>query len=201
MGMENILHNDQILQLITSSAVTLLGVFFSWFLKYKYGEYRQKKIDKEINQSKIVQTILEHQLNEYECQRAFIMQRHNGGKYGTGKSMNKLSTTYEALEGGVSTEVKEYQNLPITLYSGLIEKVNKNEAIFPTVDDIDDLLTKAFFTQRGSKSAVVYPIRQEKEIIAIIGFEWTHSIKDKDSLLKNTKKDGEVIGETLSKLL
>ena len=69
----------QYIELAISSLVTLLGVFLSWFLKYKYGEYKQKKITREISQSKLVQTILEQQLEEYGCQRAFIIQRHNGG--------------------------------------------------------------------------------------------------------------------------
>jgi len=192
---------NQYIELAISSLVTLLGVFLSWFLKYKWGEYRQKKITREISQSKLVQTILEQQLEEYSCQRAFILQRHNGGKYGSGRSMNKLSTTFEALEDGVSTEFKEYQNLPMSLYSGLINSVTENKAIYPSVEEIDDLLTRAFFVQRGSKSAVVYPIEKGTELIAMIGFEWTHKQKNMDTIVADMTRDGKVIGETLSKLL
>jgi hypothetical protein len=192
---------NQYIELAISSLVTLLGVFLSWFLKYKWGEYRQKKITREISQSKLVQTILEQQLEEYGCQRAFILQRHNGGKYGSGRSMNKLSTTFEALEDGVSTEFKEYQNLPMSLYSGLINSVTENKAIYPSVEEIDDLLTRAFFVQRGSKSAVVYPIEKGTELIAMIGFEWTHKQKNMDTIVADMTRDGKVIGETLSKLL
>ena len=192
---------NQYIELAISSLVTLLGVFLSWFLKYKWGEYRQKKITREISQSKLVQTILEQQLEEYGCQRAFILQRHNGGKYGSGRSMNKLSTTFEALEDGVSTEFKEYQNLPMSLYSGLINSVTENKAIYPSVEEIDDLLTKAFFVQRGSKSAVVYPREKGTELIAMIGFEWTHKQKNMDTIIADMTRDGKVIGETLSKLL
>ena len=192
---------NQYIELAISSLVTLLGVFLSWFLKYKWGEYRQKKITREISQSKLVQTILEQQLEEYGCQRAFILQRHNGGKYGSGRSMNKLSTTFEALEDGVSTEFKEYQNLPMSLYSGLINSVTENKGIYPSVEEIDDLLTRAFFVQRGSKSAVVYPIEKGSELIAMIGFEWTHKQKNMDTIIADMTRDGKVIGETLSKLL
>jgi hypothetical protein len=199
--METLEQNIELIQLISSSAVTLLGVFLSWFLKYKYGEYKQKKITREISQSKLVQTILDQQLQEYDCQRAFILQRHNGGKYGTGKSMTKLSTTFEALEEGVSTEFKEYQNLPMTLYTGLIQTVSDNKGIFPIVDNIDDLLTRAFFAQRGTKSAVVYPILKIGELVGMVGFEWTHKIKNMDSIMAEMEQDGKVIGETLSRLL
>jgi hypothetical protein len=192
---------NQYIELAISSLVTLLGVFLSWFLKYKWGEYKQKKITREISQSKLVQTILEQQLEEYGCQRAFILQRHNGGKYGSGRSMNKLSTTFEALEDGVSTEFKEYQNLPMSLYSGLINSVTENKGIYPSVEEIDDLLTRAFFVQRGSKSAVVYPIEKGSELIAMIGFEWTHKQKNMDTIIADMTRDGKVIGETLSKLL
>jgi hypothetical protein len=190
------------IQLIVSSAVTLTGVFLSWFLKYKYGEYKNRKVTREISQSKLVQTILEQQLTEYKAQRAFIFQRHNGGKFKTGRSMNKLSTTYEALEEGVSTEFKEYQNLPITLYSGLVDSVQTERGIFPIVDDIDDILTKAFFVQRGTKSAIVYPISRGPELLGMVGFEWTHKVEkmiEQDYV--EFKEDGKVIGETLSKLL
>lgn len=189
------------IQLIVSSAVTLTGVFLSWFLKYKWGEYKHRKINREISQSKLVQTILEQHLQEYGAQRAFVLQRHNGGKYGTGKSMTKLSTTFEALEDGVSTEFKEYQNLPISLYSGLIDTVQGERGIFPIVDDIDDILTRAFFAQRGTKSAVVYPISRGPELIGMVGFEWTHKTKNMDSSIVELKQDGKLIGETLSKLL
>jgi len=190
-----------LIRLGISSVVTLLGVFLSWFLKYKYGEYKHRKITREISQSKLVQTILEQQLTEYNAQRAFILQRHNGGKYGTGKSMNKLSTTFEALEEGVSTEFKEYQNLPISLYSGLVDVVQNERGIFPIVEDIDDILTRAFFAQRGTKTAVVYPMTRGPELIGMVGFEWTHKLKNIENSYVELKQDGKVIGETLSKLL
>jgi hypothetical protein len=189
------------IQLIVSSAVTLTGVFLSWFLKYKYGEYKHKKIHREISQSKLIQTILEQQLHEYNAQRAFILQRHNGGKFKTGRSMNKLSTTFEALEDGVSTEFKQYQNLPTTLYSGLVDSAQTERGVFPSIDDIDDILTKAFFAQRGTKSAVVFPIMRGVELMGIVGFEWTHKAKNMESSFVELKQDGKVIGETLSKLL
>jgi len=189
------------IRLGVSSAVTLFGVFLSWFLKYKYGEYKHRKITREISQSKLVQTIIEQQLHEYNAQRAFILQRHNGGKYGTGKSMTKLSTTFEALEEGVSTEFKEYQNLPISLYSGLIDAVQNERGIFPIVEDIDDILTRAFFTQRGTKTAVVFPISRGIELVAMVGFEWTHKVKNIENSYVELKQDGKLIGETLSKLL
>jgi hypothetical protein len=115
--------------------------------------------------------------------------------------MNKLSTTYEALEEGVSTEYKEYQNLQTTLYSSLLESVLSERAIFPNVDAIDDILTRAFFTQRGTKSAVIYPIMRGSELMGMVGFEWTHKTKNMESSFVELKQDGKVIGETLSKLL
>ena len=190
-----------LIRLGISSLVTLFGVFFSWFLKYKYGEYKHKKITREISQSKLVQTILEQQLHEYGAQRGFILQRHNGGKYGTGKSMNKLSTTFEALEEGVSTEFKEYQNIPMTLYSNMVDIVQNERGIFPITDDIDDILTRAFFVQRGTKSAVIYPILRGIELVGMVGFEWTHKLKNIENSYVEFKQDGKVIGETLSKLL
>ena len=176
-------------------------MFLSWFLTYKWGEYKQKKITREITQSKLIQTVLEQQLSEYNAQRAFILQRHNGGKYGTGKSMNKLSTTFEAIEEGVSTEFKEYQSLPMSLYSSMVDSAIAERGIFPVIENIDDILTRAFFTQRGTKSAIIYPVIRGLDLVGIVGFEWTHKVKNMDDSFVELKEDGKLIGETLSKLL
>lgn len=193
--------NSELVKIIVSSLITLVGGVISWILKHKYSEYITKKTEHDLNQSKMVQTILEHQLETYGCQRAFILQRHNGGKFKSGKSMNKLSTTYEALEDGISREFKEYQNLPITLYARFIERVNKNDGIFPVVEDIDDILTRAFFSLRGVKSAVVFPIKRGSELLGVVGFEWTHRTHPMDNEIHDLKEDGIILGETLSKLL
>ena len=73
------------------------------------------------------------------------------------------------------------------------EKISENS--------IDDLITKAFFLQRGSKSAVVYPINKGKELIALVGFEWTHKTEKLDSVFSKIEEDVNALGETLSKLL
>lgn len=195
------MNSASITDLLTSSIMTLLGAFVSWYLRYKYGEYKDKKIKAELSESKLVQTILEQQLIDYNCERAFILQRHNGGKYGTGKSMIKLSTTYEALQEGVSTEFKEYQNLPMSLYTGLIDSAENGDGVFESVELIEDILTKAFFVQRGTKSAIVYSVKRGKELVAIVGFEWTHNQKDMSPILNDIQTDKVVLGETLSKLL
>ena len=95
----------------------------------------------------------------------------------------------------------EYQNLPMSLYSGIIESAITERGIFPVVDDIDDILTRAFFIQRGTKSAVIYSIMRNTELVGIIGFEWTHKIKNIENSITELKQDGKLIGETLSKLL
>jgi len=199
--METQIQYMDIISLAVSSMATLLGVFLSCFLRYKYGEYKQKRIDREISHSKLIQTILDQLLEEYNCQRAFILQRHNGGKYKTGKSMTKLSTSFESLEEGVSTEFKQYQNLPMSLYSNFVEDVINHKAVYPVVDNIEDLITKAFFSQRGSKSAVVYPIIKGSEFIAIVGFEWTHNVEKLDNIFSKIETDVKSMGDTLSKLL
>lgn len=195
---------QQYIDLILSSSVTLLGIVLSWWLEYTYGKYKGKykarKNKKDMMKSKLIQTILEQQLVELSAQRAFLFQRHNGGHYGTGKSMDKISTTHEAIEEGVSAEFHNFQNLPMSLWSTFLDNVIRNKAIYPSVDEIDDILTKAFFTQRGTRSAIVLAINKGDIFIGMVGFEWTHKIKNLE-IYKESESVGNILGETLSKLL
>lgn len=192
---------ENYIQLIVSSAISIIAVILSWWLKYKFGVYKVKKSTRQLSQSKLIQTILRQRMSEMDAQRAFILQRHNGGKFGNGKSMNKLSTTFEVLEEGVSAEYKNYQDLPITLYSSFIDDIVAKKAIYIDVTDVDDIITRSFFVQRGSKSAVVYPIYLNNDMIGVFGFEWTHSIIDYENMHDEVMEDGELLGDTLSKLL
>jgi hypothetical protein len=115
--------------------------------------------------------------------------------------MTKLSTSFESLDEGVSSEFRQSQNLPMSLYSNLVDEVSKHKAIYQSVDHIQDLITKAFFSQRGTKSAVVYPIKKGSELIALIGFEWTHTSENFSDDLSKVQDDVKTMGETLSKLL
>lgn len=191
----------EFINITVSGLVTIIAGFISIMLRHKYMEYQNHKLEKQLNKSELIQTILEQQLEEYNCQRAFILEYHNGGKFGTGKPMSKISTTYEAVEEGTSREFREYQNLHISLYSRFIELARKNEGIFPVSEEIPDILTRTFFLKRGVKSAVVYPIRRGNDLIALVGFEWTHT---EDEITKHTdvfQSDSTTLGDTLSKLL
>ena len=116
--METQLQYINMVELTVSSVATLLGVFLSWFLKYKYGEYKQKRIDREISHSKLIQTILDQLLEEYNCQRAFILQRHNGGKY----KVNRITPS------DVSLQLSKLKISKDTNYAFLNEEgVGKNQ--------------------------------------------------------------------------
>ena len=73
--------------------------------------------------------------------------------------------------------------------------------MYLSIENIDDLITKAFFSQRGTKSAAVYPIKKGSELIALIGFEWTHTSEDFSNKLSKIQDDVKTMGGTLSKLL
>lgn len=89
----------------------------------------------------------------------------------------------------------------MSLYSNFVDSVTKNNAIYPEVDAIDDILTKAFFVQRGTKSAIVFPIFKGDDFVGMVGFEWTHKMKNMESIYKDLTDEGKLLGETLSKLL
>ena len=130
-----------------------------------------------------------------------LIDKMNSNRFITGHR-GKIQSIMDWIRIGLNGNVKEYQNLPISLYSNFIDTVQNERAIFPTVESIDDILTRAFFIQRGTKSAIVYPILKGVELIGIVGFEWTHKVeKNIEQSYVQYKQGGKVIGETLSKLL
>lgn len=73
-----------------------------------------EKLDKFAKSANKIQQLTYYLLNEIEAERISIFEYHNGGKTITGVDFKKCSNTYEAVELGIESKYRDYQNIPIS---------------------------------------------------------------------------------------
>ena len=70
--------------------------------------------------TKIQETITELRV-KVNCARSHLVQFHNGGHFIDGISMKRMSLTHESLERSVSGEMKNHQDLLMSIYMEILK--------------------------------------------------------------------------------
>ena len=139
--------------------------------------------------SELVTLKLENIKEEFEVDRVWITQFHNGGHfYPTGKSMAKFSIIYEVVSPGISSVQSQFHNIPVNLFSKSINQLFENDVIeIPDFKDEKNATygLKYLAEETGCKSEYLFAIKTiEGRFIGTLGLEYTK---------KKTKLDIESI--------
>ena len=155
--------------------IELLGAFLTGIvgpiLYLIIGRYLSKQ--KEKKQDKLRESIVEGNLiddelikirEEYNSDRVWISQFHNGGNfYPTGKSIQKFSIFYEVTKVGISSLSHVFSNIPCSLYPKAFQYMMNPENDGIVIPDFNDpkIATyglKGAAESVGTKSSYVLPL-------------------------------------------
>ena len=165
----------------------VLGPVSVMYVKHRL-EKRKKKPDivmDTLRVSELVDQKIEHIKEEFDADRVWISQFHNGGNfYPTGKSIAKFSIMYEVV--GISTPSVQtsFKNIPVNLFSKSINELLVNDII--EIEDFKDETTPTFglkyiAEESGCKSAYLFAIKTiEDKFIGVLSVEYTKEIKRLD---------------------
>jgi hypothetical protein len=128
--------------------------------------------------SELVNSKIEHIREEFNADRVWVTQFHNGGNfYPTGKSMAKFSIIYETVNMGVSSVQTNFYNIPVNLFSKSINELLNNDVIeIPDYKDekIATFGLKYIAEDTGCKSGYLFAIKTiDDKFIGTLGLDYT----------------------------
>lgn len=128
--------------------------------------------------SELVNTKIEHIKEEFNADRVWVTQFHNGGNfYPTGKSMAKFSIIYETVNPGVQSVQTNFHNIPVNLFSKSINELLINDII--EIPDYKDETVATFGLKyiaedTGCKSGYLFAIKTiDDRFIGTLGLDYT----------------------------
>jgi hypothetical protein len=131
-----------------------------------------------LKEGELVQTKIEKIKEEFDADRVWIAQFHNGGNfYPTGKSMAKFTIVYEVVSGGVNSIQSNFQSIPVNLFSRSINQLLENDVI--SVPDFkDDTIAtyglKYIAEDTGCQSGYLFAIKSiDDKFVGIFGLDFT----------------------------
>jgi len=165
----------------------VLGPVSVMYVKHRL-EKRKKKPDivmDTLRVSELVDQKIEHIKEEFDADRVWISQFHNGGNfYPTGKSIAKFSIMYEVVGMNTPSVQTNFKNIPVNLFSKSINELLVNDVI--GIEDFKDEKTPTFglkyiAEESGCKSAYLFAIKTiEDKFIGVLSVEYTKEIKRLD---------------------
>ena len=167
-------------EVIVAFITGIVGPTSIMFLKH-YLLSRKKKPDlvhETLKVSELVNTKIEHIKEEFNADRVWVTQFHNGGNfYPTGKSMAKFSVIYETVHPGVNSIQSNFHNIPVNLFSKSINELLQNDVIeIPDFKDdkISTFGLKYIAEENGCKSGYLFAIKTiDGRFIGTLGLDYT----------------------------
>src|ERR1700744_5627379 len=81
------------------------------FERFQRRASADNSVEKEINHNDDVYQKLRTFFKDHFCDRLLVIQYHNGSNYYSGRSIQKTSCTYEVVYPGVSSVIRDIQNV------------------------------------------------------------------------------------------
>ena len=128
--------------------------------------------DAENNEN--VYVSLDYLMQVSNCDRAYVMQFHNGGHYVSGRSQQKFSCTHEVSAKGISKECEKSQNHLVSNFNHYVKEIlrNKNFA-YTNIGKIDDQSFRNLLESKGVQAIYNMPLKTlEGKVIGILGIDY-----------------------------
>jgi hypothetical protein len=167
-------------EVIVAFITGVLGPISLLFLKSKIEKNKKKPdmVTETLRVSELVTSKIEHIKDEFNADRVWVTQFHNGGHfYPTGKSMAKFSIIYETVSLGTNSVQTNFQNIPVNLFSKSINQLLINNVIeIPDYKDetIATYGLKYIAEDTGCKSGYLFSIKTiDDKFIGTLGLDFT----------------------------
>jgi len=168
---------DILIPVITTviGSITTLVVLFlkhKWTLKASHA--KEGPIEKCVGEDVEIVENLKEISKQLGADRVSIFSFHNGGQFYSGKSMQKMSISYEVVSDGIASIQLEKQNIPVSAcVTTLKPLVDFGEFHCCDIKDYPDGLCKYHLIKDGVKSTYQYAIMDlEDKTIGMIRMDY-----------------------------
>jgi hypothetical protein len=178
---------ENITGIIIAFITAVIGPILLIYIKSKLDSKKEKPdmVKETLRVSELITSKIEHIREEFEADRVWVTQFHNGGNfYPTGKSMAKFSIMYETVSPGATSVQSNFHNIPVNLFSKSINQLLNNDVI-EIYDFKDESIStyglKYIAEDTGCKSEYLFAVKSiDERFIGTLGIEYTKDVKKLD---------------------
>jgi hypothetical protein len=162
------------------------------------NETIKNSIDADFRINKILNEIL----IRFDADRVYITLYHNGGTFPSGIPFIKATQTYEVDQRGIASKIRDYQQLPISVFAYWNKAVVLKKIMnYYDVEDLADRDASSYemLREKGAKSFTMIGLYDNNDIpLGFLGIEHVRGQYNADSTdIKVLKRDAIYISSLL----
>lgn len=178
----------------------LVKIIVEWF------EKKKDPIKEALAFADKVSDKLEELKDDFNADRVYILQFHNGGYYyPTGKSIQKFSMMYEIVSDSKFSGQQSFQNIPVNLFSkSLKELVHEDVICIPDYKDetVATFGLKYLAQENGIASTYLGSIKNiDGRFVGVLGVDFHSKMELTEEEITHLQVVASMIGGELSKYL
>ena len=163
---------------VSSVTVALItaGYFRKWQDRTKEKQSRNQLMA-QIQKDELIHFTIREIRRQYQADRIYIMQFHNGGYFYTNSPMQKASVTYERNSDGLERISDKFQNVLVSHHTWYLTETMGGKMFYADLDSqMSDLPTKSLLKNYGNYAhSAVSIYDDEKRLVGILGLSWVFS--------------------------
>lgn len=163
---------------VSSVTVALItaGYFRKWQDRTKEKQSRNQLMA-QIQKDELIHFTIREIRRQYQADRIYIMQFHNGGYFYTNSPMQKASVTYERNSDGLERISDKFQNVLVSHHTWYLTETMVGKMFYADLDSqMSDLPTKSLLKNYGNYAhSAVSIYDDEKRLVGILGLSWVFS--------------------------
>lgn len=172
---------------LLATLATLGGVWLKHYLKKRREEKEKNAKDPVVDDVEICKRTYEYlrtMLSDVEADRITVLQFHNGGKFYSGRNIQKMSVSFEEATRGISYTREGRINMPVSYYSDFLDNLVKSgKYVVPDFDGDDANHVRKLFSEGGPTSLFCIPVWSiDNKLIAVLCLEYVKSGASRDEL-------------------
>lgn len=165
--------------------ITVVTTFGGLWLRKRWTDKgHQKELEMSSFRNAEIIKVLKALLSDFDADRAYVFEFHNGSYFSSGMPMQKFTCTYETVSDGVSSECHNPGEYRMSNYNEYISAmIHERDYVIESVEKMGfDALLKSLLTKKGVKSLYNIPIRTfSGRTIGFLGLDY---VKDERVLLE-----------------
>lgn len=161
----------------------------------------EEQMEQRRNIKPLVMDLLKNTINEMGCDRAYVIELHNGSNNTAGLPFIHASITYEAVARNIEPIDEDYQNITLTRFD-FPEYLHNHDLWYGTIEEFMKFDSKmgGRLQHNGAKYIVMTTIRSDSSEIGYFGFIYYNEVVDNFGTKENMDFILQSV-QTLSKLL
>lgn len=166
------------------ATITVVTTFGGLWLKKRWSDKgHQKELEIATFRNSEIIKVLRGLLSDFDADRAYVFEFHNGNYFSSGNPMQKFTCSYEVVDDGVSAECHNPGEYRMSNYNDYIKSmIHERDYVIKSVEKMtNDALLKSLLTKKGVKSLYNIPIRTfSGRTIGFLGLDY---VKEERTLL------------------